>query len=372
MNTSTQRARRLSRATGALLAISVALVGGARAADWEQDWKATIAQAHREGEVVVATSPNLSRRDYLLKQWAKDYPGIKISLTQVRGANFLPMVIAERRSGKFLWDVFQSGPTTALEAAERQVFDPLLPELILPEVNNPDVWGGWNDAFYDDEKKYVIGLVSDVAAPYYNASMIVPAKVQASGLQILLDPAYKGKIVWYDPRLEGPGSLFMPTLERNLGAEALRKLIVDQQPIFVNNLNAVAEAIVRRKAAIALAGSPKADMREFATAGVAPDVRSFGPGPKTAYRSTDGSALAIFNQRPHPAAARVFANWYMTREVSAGMAQATQFDSRRTDIPPLDPTAAAVPGGDYVDPQRGEGLKSLRFWRTETKRLAPQ
>ena len=361
-----------SRLLGAVCALVAATLAPAAAADWDKDWKSTVEEAHREGEVVVATSPNLSRRDYLIKQWGKDFPGIKLSLTQVRGSNFLPVLIAERRAGKYLWDVFQSGPTTGIEAAERQLFDPLLPELVLPDVNDPNVWGGWDDAFYDDEKKYVIGLVSDVASPYYNAAMLAPAKVEAGGLQLLLDPSLKGKIVWYDQLMEGPGSLFLPTLEHVLGADNLRKLIVAQQPLFVNNLNSVAEAIVRRKAVVALAGSPKADMREFVSAGVAPDVRSFGPGPKTAYRSTDGSALAVFNQRPHPAAARVFANWYMGKEVSTGMAQATQFDSRRRDVPPLDAAAAAIPGGDYVDPQRGEGLKSLRFWRTESKKLQPQ
>jgi ABC-type glycerol-3-phosphate transport system substrate-binding protein len=344
----------------------------ASAADWQERWKESVAAAKEEGAVTVATSPNLLRRDFLLQQWQKDFPDIKLSLTTVRGSSFVPTVATERSAGKFLWDVFQSGPTTAIEAARQGFFDPLQPELILPEVNDPAVWGGWNDAFYDPEKKYVIGLVSDVAAPYYNASLVPPAKVASLGLKILLEPEYKDKIVWYDPRLEGPGSLFLPLLQRVLGSDGLRRLIVDQNPIFVDNLHAAAEAVVRRKALFALSGHADEDLKEFVQAGLSPDVRSFGPSPATAYRSTDGSALALFNHRPHPAAARLFANWYMTKAVSEGVSRATFFDSRRTDLASIDPSNAAQPGGDYVDPQRDAGLETLRQWRIESKKLRPQ
>ena len=357
---------------GLLLALLLVAATGARAEDWQSRWKATLAAARQEGSVIVAASPNLLRRDFLLARWQQDFPDIKLSLTTVRGFSFVAALATERSAGKFLWDVYQSGPTTGIEAAEQGFLDPLLPELILPEVNDPEIWGGWNDAFYDPQKKYVIGLVSDVLAPYYNAALVPPAKVEAEGLKLLLEPAYKGRIVWYDPRLDGPGANFLPTLVRNLGEAAVRRLIVDQDPIFVDNLNAVGEAIVRRKAGIALSTHPKQDLKEFLQAGIAVDVRSFGSSPTTAYRNTDGTALALFNRPPHPNAARVFANWCMTKSVEEGMARATSFDSRRTDLAPLDPASAPEPGGDYVDPQRDSGLKVLREWRTEAKRLRPQ
>ena len=370
---SARRARMLDRTLrGAAAALALACSAAARADEADARWTATVEAARHEGELTVAASPNLFRRDFLAARWKADFPDVKLTLATVRGSNFLPMVATERNAGRFLWDVFQSGPTTAIEAARQGYFDPLRPELVLPEAADAKVWGGWDDAFYDEKREYVIGLVSDVDAPYYNAALVPPDKVAASGLKLLLDPSLKGRIVWYDPRLEGPGSLFLPLLARELGDDGLRALIVDQQPVFVNNLNAVAEAMARRKAAVALAGQPKADLREFLKAGVALDIRSFGPSPSTAYRSTDGSALALFNRRPHPSAARVFANWYMTKAISAGVAEATRFDSRRADIPPLDPDNAPRAGGDYVDPQRDAGLAVLRKWRAEARRLRPQ
>jgi iron(III) transport system substrate-binding protein len=357
-----------------LLLLGAALLAGPRAGaqDWQAEWSKLIAAAEKEGAVTVATSPNLQRRDYVLGAWAKDFPGIKLSLTTVRGANFVPTVATERSAGKYLWDVFQSGPTSGLDGVRLGFFDPLLPELLLPEVSDPAVWGGWSDAFYDPEKKYIIGLISDVVAPYYNAAAVPMEKVRQLGLKLLLDPDYKDRIVWYDPRIEGPGSLFLALFDRVLGKADLRRLIADQNPLFVSNSNEVGQAIVRKKAVIALAGQPKGDLKEFFQAGMPLDIKSFGPSPGTAYRSTDGSALAVFANRPHPAASRLFVNWYMSRAVSEGIARATDYDSRRTDLPPLDPEFAAVKGGAYVDPQRDEGARILREWRDETKRLRPQ
>ena len=55
-----------------------------------------------------------------------------------------------------------------------------MPELILPEVSDPSVWGGWNDAFYDREKKYVIGVVS--------SRFVAPYLMSAYNLTFVFDP----------------------------------------------------------------------------------------------------------------------------------------------------------------------------------------
>ena len=341
----------------------------AQTADWKANWDATVAAATKEGEVIVATSPNQLRRDFLLKRWAKDFPGIKLSLTSVRGGNFMARVATERSAGKFLWDVFQSGPSSGIQAAEMKLFDPLVPQFVLPEVADSAVWGGWDNAFYDEERKYVIGTIGDVVAPYFNAAKISPDAVKAQGLKMLLDPQYKGKIVWYDPRLDGAGSLFLPLMDRELGHEGLRRLIVDQDPIFVDNLHAVGEAMIRGKALIGLAGKAEADLKEFTDAGLKLDIRSFGSGPHVGFRATAASAQALFNSAPHAAAAKVFINWYMTKPIAEDLSKATVFNSRRNDVAPADPTSAPEPGGDYVESQRFTKLPELR---AEAKRWRPQ
>lgn len=341
----------------------------AQTADWKAQWAETLAAAKKEGEVIVATSPNQLRRDFLLKSWAKDFPDIKLSLTSVRGGNFMARVATEREAGKYLWDVFQSGPSSGIQAAEMGLFDPLLPQFVLPEISDPAIWGGWTNAFYDEERKYVIGTIADVVSPYFNAGKVKQADIDAKGLKVLLDPQFKGKIIWYDPRLDGAGSLFLPLLDRELGRDGLKRLVVDQDPIFVDNLHAVGEALVRGKAVIGLSGKAGADMKEFLEAGIKLDVRSFGAGPNVGFKATAASALAIFNKSPHPAAAKVFINWYMTKPIAEALSKATEFNSRRVDVAPADPSSAPTAGGDYIEAQRFTKLPDLR---AEVKKWRPQ
>ena len=342
------------------------------AEDWQALWDKTVAAAKQEGQVVVCISPGVARREFLLKQWKADYPEIELSVQNVSGTSFVPGVAIERSAGRYLWDVFDSGPNTGYSAIKAGLLDPLLPELILPEVNDPAVWGGWDDAFYDDEKKYVLGLVTDLETPYYNAALLAPEKVAAEGLKALLDPELKGKIVWYDPRREGPGSPYLALFDHVLGADNLRKLLTDQDPTFVTAMNDAGEAIARGKAIVAISGSPRLDLAPYLAAGVAIDARNFGNTPETVYRGTDGTTLGVFNQAPHPNAARLFINWIMTKRVSELMEQSQGWSSRRSDVPPVDPNEAPIPGATYFYAQRPENDAVMRRWMAELKQLRPQ
>jgi ABC-type Fe3+ transport system substrate-binding protein len=359
---------------GACFALLIVLlpVQAAPAQDWQAAWANTLAAARQEGAVTVCIPADRLRREFLLRQWQADYPDIALSLSTVSGTSFVPGVVTERAAGKFLWDVFESGPGSGLSAAKAGLLDPLLPELILPDVSDPAIWGGWDEAFYDGDKKYVLGLASVILSPYYNAKQIPPERARGDGLQLLLDPAYKGKIAWFDPRIEGPGSVYLALFDRVLGADALRRLVVEQQPVFVANRTEVASAIVRGKAVIGISGSAKADFQEFKEAGLALDMRPIGNTPETAWRGADGTTLAVFNRRPHPNAARLFVNWIMTRRIGELMSRAQTYDSRRADVPPLDPDFAIIPGAAYIDAQRDENDALARRWMAEIRRLRPQ
>ena len=348
------------------------LGSSARAQDWQAEWARTLAAARQEASVTVCIPADRLRRDFLLRQWQEDYPGVALSLSTVSGSSFVPGVVTERAAGRYLWDVFESGPGSGISAAKAGLFDPLLPELVLPEVRDGAVWGGWDDAFYDAEKKYVLGLASVILSPYYDARRITPEKAAREGLRLLLDPDYRGKIAWFDPRIEGPGSVYLALFDKILGPEGLRRLVTEQEPVFLANRTEVANALVRGKAVIGISGSAKADFHEFAQAGLVLDMRHIGNRPETAWRGADGTTLAVFNRRPHPNAARLFVNWIMTERIGALMARAQTYDSRRSDVPPLDPDFAVVPGLPYIDAQREENDTVIRRWVAEIRRLRPQ
>jgi len=358
----------------ALAALAGAGPGAARAetADWYGEWDKVVAAAKKEGKLVVCMSPSVGRRDFLLKQWKDDFPEIELSLSIVSGSRFVPAVVTERNAGRYLWDVFHSGPNSGVTAIKAGLLDPLLPELILPEAKDEKAWGGWDDAFYDHERKYILGLSADVQTAYYNAKLLAPDRAQRLGLKVLLDPDLKGKIYWFDPRGTGTGAPFLVLVERVLGREAWRKIMVDQDPVFVSSQGAAAEAVVRGKATIAFSGPIEENLRDFRKAGLQFDVRNLGNTPETAYLGADGASLAVFNGRPHPNAARVFVNWIMTRRIAHGMAVGSGYDSRRSDVTSVNPDSRAIPGAKYVMAQKDENDILLRELQLELKTLRPK
>ena len=42
------------------------------------------------------------------------------------------------------------------------MFDPLLPELVLPDANKPEAYGGWEEAFYDEGRKFVLSSIQSI------------------------------------------------------------------------------------------------------------------------------------------------------------------------------------------------------------------
>lgn len=364
--------RSLLRAGSAGLLTLAMPFRAARADDWQAEWERTITLAKREGAVTVTASSNRSRRDFIVREWTKAYPEITISYQVVGGSRFVPAVVTERRAGKYLWDVWHSGPPSGLQALNAGLLDPLLPELILPEVKDAAIWGGWEDAFYDPERRYLLGLFNDITAPYYNARAVKPETVERLGLKILLEPEMKGKIYWYDPRISGPGAPYLVLLDRVLGADNLRRILTEQDPVFVASENEAATAIVRGRGLIALANRPGEALNEFVAAGLDLDIRSIGNGPEVGYRGTGGGTIGLYNQRPHPNAARLFANWIATRDIGVGLSRAQHLNSARRDVPALDARFAAIPGAAYIDGQREENDAIVRQWQKELKTIRPQ
>ena len=344
----------------------------ARAQEWQAEWDKTVAAAKQEGAVTVCASSNRSRRDFIVSEWQKEYPEIRISYQVVSGTAFVPAVATERSAGKYLWDVWHNGPPSGLSALHAGLLDPLIPELILPEVKDPAVWGGWDEAFYDPEHRYLLGLFRDITAPYYNAQKIAPERIEKLKLKILLEPDLKGKIVWFDPRIQGPGAPYLVLLDHLLGPDGLRKVLAEQDVTFVANDNEAAQAMARGRALVALANRPEEAFREYKSAGLKLDMRSVGNGPDASYVGTGGGTIGLFNNRPHPAASRLFVNWIATKRIGMGLSRAQELDSARNDVPPRDPSFAVVQGAVYVDGQREEADKVVRRWQAELKKLRPQ
>src|SRR6185437_1378638 len=232
-----------------LLAIAVwATPAAAQSSDQvaaaKAEWDRTVAAAEKEGSVVINSQPNLVWRDFILREFAKAYPKIQLNFSMIPSGQFVARVRVERQAGKYLWDLGAAGAAAGFALYKDGAIAPLLPELILTEVNNPKAWGGWNEAFVDTQRKYVFSMSAFVLSPYYNAAHVPSDKVAQLGLRVMLDPLYAGKTAWQDPAVPGSGQSYA-TLMRTLGDDDLRKLLVDQKAMLFAQQQQVIEAMAR-------------------------------------------------------------------------------------------------------------------------------
>ena len=366
--------KHLSVCAIAMLAL-LAVARPAAAQDWKADWDRTVAAANQEGALVLDSQPNLEMRKYIQDEWAKAYPKIVLSVSATPGSQYIARIRTERGADKYLWDVSVSSSATAYVLYHEGILDPLMPEFIAPDVKDPATWGGWDHVFMDKAGKYVFGMSAALKSPYYNTAHVSSEKVDKLGLNVLLDPEYKGKILWHDPLISGSGQTFAYVLRTRLGDDNLKKLILDQKVVFMAQQDQVVEAMARGVGWIGIGPFVRAHLAPYLTAGVKVDVRAFGNEPAVNEMGTGGAGLYVYNKRPHPNATRVFVNWLLGKDIQLGLAKATLQDSRRQDLPSVsEPERQPVKGATYLETQREDHFDDLNAaikFVGDVRKLAP-
>jgi ABC-type Fe3+ transport system substrate-binding protein len=345
----------------ALWAGSAGAQSAGQAAAPNAAWDRTVAAAEQEGTVVINSQPNLVWRDFILREFGKAYPKIALNFSIIPSEQFLARVRIERQTDKYLWDLGAAGAAAGFALYKDGALDPVLPELILPEVNNPAAWGGWDEAFVDIPRKYVFSMSAFVLSPYYNAAHVPPEKVAQQGLRVMLDPAYAGKTAWHDPTVAGSGQSYA-TLMRTLGDDDLRKLLVDQKAVLFAQQQQVIEAMAHGTSWFGIGPSVRSLIGPYVQAGaIGPtDIQPFGNKPEVSIISIGGNCLFVLNRRPHPNATRVFVNWILQKDVQLNLAKAIEQSSRRQDIAPtMSPDETPIKGAKYSVPQREEAFPQL-------------
>lgn len=340
---------------GLVAAAAMALAGPAPAQDWSKQWAELVAAAEKEGTLNLYFQPNLAAREYVSKAWAQAFPKIALSLQTSPIPQFMARFRTERETGNYLWDVGVAGYTVGYILGPQGGVDPVLPDILDPDVKRPELWGGWNKAFVDLQGKYVFSMSQFPKGVYYNALKVPPEEVKEKGIRILLDPKYKGKAVWHDPTVPGSGDLYPFFLRRRIGDDGLKALIVDQRLQWVPQQQEVVEQMVRGVAYFGMGPAVTGLLGQYQKAGVKLDIRAMGNTPELNDMSIGGSCMYLFNKRPHPNATKVFVNWILSKDVQYGLAKAMVQNSRRKDVAAVTlPDETPIPGAEYLENQREE------------------
>src|SRR5262245_7182223 len=127
------------------------VAGGAQSAPpsagADGEWERLVAAARQEGRVVCGCPPVAEMRTFLTEEVQRAFPGRTLKSTGATLPQFPARVEVERAAGQYLWDTYFWGAGQEMFAlADRGVFEPIVPALVLPENADPAVWGGWDQA----------------------------------------------------------------------------------------------------------------------------------------------------------------------------------------------------------------------------------
>ncbi len=91
---------------------------------WQAEWDKIVAGAKKEGEVRLWGDQEITHLD-IVGAFTKEYPFIKPVTVSGRVGELMPRIIAERRAGKYLADLYSGGLGGDVELVERlEPFEP--------------------------------------------------------------------------------------------------------------------------------------------------------------------------------------------------------------------------------------------------------
>ncbi len=299
-------------------------------ANWKADWEMTLKKARQEGEVAVIGGTSVAKLRDSIKLFKEKF-GINLLITTGRSSELLPKLMQERRSGLYLQDVGISGQTDLIATLKPAgALDPLPPVLVLPEVADQKYW---YDGKFDwaDEGRCVFNyaLYPDHMV-VINTDLVKPGEIQS--YYDLLNAKWKDKILINDPTIPGMAGDDFTSMVRNglVNMDFFRQL-VSQKNVMTRDQDLQATWLAKGKYPIALWPS-LGSMARFIDSGA--PVRPIVDIKEGTSAGSTGSGLGIFNKAPHPNAAKVFINWFLSREGQAINQKAVGKQTRRIDVPP--------------------------------------
>ena len=297
------------------------------AADANADWQRLVAAAKKEGKVVIGAPPGSDFRNEAQTMLKKRFD-LDSEFIQAPGPNLMSKIVAEKQAGVVSVDAFLIGPCTGNSLLKSDLFEPLAPAMILPEVKDPAKWFGghlWADNQTGGNQLYSF-VAQMTPSIYYNTQLVKTQDIRT--YNDLLDPKWKGKIGLRDPRVPGGGLAMWAFLLDMKGEEYIRKLA--QQEMFVSrNARQIADALAKGSLALTI-GVGYRDFDAFLDANL--PVKHLPTFKEGTYVSGGNGILGLVKGAPHPNAAKVFFNWLLSREGQELHGRTAQQPTRRLDV----------------------------------------
>ena len=297
------------------VAVALLFTGIAHTAElpkWQAEWQRTVEAAKKEGQLSLYGGQEITHPE-IIAAFNKEFPFIKVTSASGRAADMLTRIVAERRAEKYLADITASGPNGPRMLYLNKILDPIAPTFILPEVTDTAKWYGGKHWYADPENKYIFMFEGTIVSTgiSYNTKLTQPDEIKS--YWDLLNPKWKGKILAQDPRSAALATPVLILYHRpGLGADFLRRFYTETDITLFRDRRQGTNWLATGKFPLChlCREIDKAQQQGLPVDDLPPDKLKEGG----TIGGGGSSVIALINRAPHPNAAKLFINWYLSRQ----------------------------------------------------------
>jgi iron(III) transport system substrate-binding protein len=345
--------------------------------NFEQEWSKLITAAQQEGTLSVASGGAPSRQYRpVVDAFSKKF-NIKVEVSTGNATDTVNRVLAERKAGKFTVDV---ALISSRENQQRLVpsdsLVPLTPLLIYPDVIDMSKWYKGRHMYADKFGKFTLiyhaGL-EDQYESWYNTEKIKGTEIATLAKQTdVFDPKWKGKIAGQgmgDP--SGIRQVIDSYFEPDRGPEWVRRYILNAGITFSDDRRILETWLVNGRFPLHFIATGTEEYVGLARKGL-PIRQHFMVKKQGVLRASgSGCCISAFANPPHANAAKLFINWFLSKEgqtLTHTLIPNLDRATLRNDVPfgEVLPQQRRGFGKEYAfpdaDPAMGEKQEEVQKW----------
>lgn len=270
--------------------------------------------AEAEGTVTWYTTFSSDDVDPMIAAFHKDYPKIKVNALRLSADQIPPKIITEQKGRQYTADVVSGDSPQVAQLAQAKVLQPYTPPHQSPLPAGLSLPKGYEGVVY-------VNTTSVAWNPTIVKQKNLPVP---TGVETFTDPAWKGRfsidpsaVNWYDSLVKAMG--------HDKALELIKKL-GDNSPVFVeSHTEALTKVAAGEPAGAATIYGYKASKMMKKTP---KQVAFVNPNPIPASLNL----IDVVANAPHPAAARIFTDWMVSKDGQAEVVDQTNHTSIRNDV----------------------------------------
>jgi iron(III) transport system substrate-binding protein len=354
-----------------LLVLAMAGLSGA------SEWDETLAKAKEEGKFVAVLGGGASRQLRPIFRIFEKKFGIRTVVSTGGGRRQADRILAERGAKKYKADIFMVGTTSGVSRIVRNdAADPIPPVLFLPEVVDKSKWFKGQHFYSDPQQKYLFAFSgrvdrSPIEMRFNTNKLSIKEAKKIDSVWTFLDKRFAGQIVAIPP---GPGAgatYFTAMFHPDLGEKYLRRFFSPELNVkFSSDYRLISDGVAKGKYTMAVfAGSAgRLSKKGLPVASFALILERLVKERPTLQGGGAANNIIVLKGRPHPYAAKLFVNWFLSKEgqtLRHTMSDRVPDQTFREDVTEQGKVHKAQmrqPGVDYVTIAHDPALVKKQMW----------